>query len=263
MTSAGKCTRCERCLDVCGRLRGAIEMTAGGPVLHLDKCNKCGHCVAVCPVDAIDNPLSPRQPEIMPLPSYEQAENYLRSVRSIRLYKPETVPQDKMRKLVDIGRYPQTGGNSQGISYLVLEGRAKVVELIDVFCKAADEFCPKNPDLSWIAGCVRQYRETGYDGLFRGCTSLIFALSKKHDHRKENAYFSLTFIALLAPTMGIGTCWAGIFERLACDPAYAKPFEEYLGIPEDKCIRGALMAGVPDVSFRRLVERDPLDITFM
>ena len=263
MNTAVKCIHCKRCLDVCGHRRGAIDISGDTPVIHLENCNNCGHCVAVCPVDAINHPFSPRQPEIMPLPSYEQAENYLRSVRSIRLYKPETIPQDQMRKLVDIGRYVQTGGNSQGVGYLVLEGREKVIKLIDVFSKAADEFCPKNPDLSWIANCVRQYRETGNDGLFRGCTSLIFALVKKHDHRKENAYFALTFIALMAPVMGYGTCWAGIFERLACDPVYAGPFEKHLGIPEDKRIGGVLMAGIPDVTFRRLVARDPLDITFM
>jgi nitroreductase/NAD-dependent dihydropyrimidine dehydrogenase PreA subunit len=263
MNAAAKCDKCNLCLDVCGRTRGAIDITDKGPVLHLDKCNNCGHCVAVCPVDAIEHPLSPIQPKVMPLPSYEQAENYLRSVRSIRLYKPEPIPRKKMRLLVDIGRYPQTGGNAQGISYHVLEGRDKVKSLIDVFCAAADEYGPKNPDLNWIAACADSYRKTGVDGLFRGCTSLIFALSKKHDARgSANAQFSLTFIALLAPTLGFGTCWAGIFERLACDPQYAKPFEDFLGIPEDKCIRGALMAGIPDIEFLRLVERDPLDIVF-
>ncbi|MCL2060241.1 MAG: nitroreductase family protein [Oscillospiraceae bacterium] len=244
-------------------MRGAIEITDDGPALNLEKCNKCGHCVAVCPVDAIDHPLSPVQPLIMPLPPYEQAENYLRQVRSVRLYKPEPIPQDQMKRLVDIGRFPQTGGNSQGVSFHVLEGREKIVRLIDVFCEAADEFCPKNPDLAWIAACVKTYRETGYDGLFRGCTSLIFALSKKHDHRgRENAQFALTFIALMAPVMGYATCWAGIFERLACDPEYAGPFADFIGLPEDKCIRGAMMAGIPAVTYRRLVERDPLDITF-
>ena len=220
--------------------------------------------MAVCPVDAIDHPLSPRQPKITPLPTYEQAENYLRSVRSIRLFKPEPIPREEMRRLVDIGRYPQTGGNSQGTSYIVLEGREKVVELLELFCKAADEYCPGNTELKMVTDCVRQYRDTGYDSLFRGCTSLIVALGKNEERRRRlNAYFSLTFIALMAPVMGYGTCWAGIFERLACDPLYSTPFEEYLGVPEGRSICGAMMAGIPDVRFNRLVARDDLDISFI
>ena len=254
-----KCIRCGLCVKVC---RKAISLTDDGVMIDLNKCNACGHCVAVCPTDAIENPKSPRCEEIKAI-SYEDACNFLRSSRSVRFYKDETVPREKMMKLLDIGRYPQTGSNSQGISYIVIEGKEKIREIVEVFCKAADEFCPKNPDLGWIASCVSQYRKTGEDGILRGCTELIFALSEKYDHRgRENAQFSLTFMALAAPTLGIGTCWAGIFERLACHDEYTAPIAKAIGLPEGKKIQGVLMAGLPDIKFNRIVERNPLDVEF-
>lgn len=256
----GNCIKCGLCAKVCSR---AITLTESGPKIDLEKCNACGHCVAVCPVDAIDNPKSPRQREVF-VPSYEDAAAFLRTPRSVRFYREELIPRDKLLKLIDIGRYPQTGSNSQGISYIVVEGREKIRNILEVFCKAADEFCPKNPDLGWIAGCVERYRESGVDGVLRDCTALIFALSKKYDHRgRENAQFSLTFMALAAPSLGLGTCWAGIFERLACHAEYAEPIAEAIGLPSDKCIQGVLMAGIPDIEFRRVVERDPLDLTII
>ncbi len=253
------CIQCGLCAKVCRR---AITLTKNGPVIDESKCNACGHCVAVCPVDAIENPKSPRQREVY-IPSYEDAAAFLRTARSVRFYKEELPARETMLRLLDIGRYPQTGSNSQGISYIVVEGREKICKILDVFCKAADEFCPKNPDLGWIAGCVAEYRKTGVDGILRDCTELIFALSKKYDHRgRENAQFSLTFMALAAPTLGLGTCWAGIFERLACHEEYMGPIAEAIGLPSDLTIQGVLMAGIPDITFRRLVERDPLQVEF-
>ena len=254
------CTKCGLCVRVCGK---AITLGEKGPEIDLSRCNGCGHCASVCPTGAIENPKAPLLREVY-IPSYEEATTFLRSSRSVRFFKDETVPRETMTKLIDIGRYPQTGSNSQGISYIVLEGKDKIRKLLELFCSLADKYCPKNPDIGWIDRAVNAFRKTGKDGILRDCPELIFALSEEYDHRgRENAQFSLTFIALTAPTLGLGTCWAGIFERFACHEEYGKPIAEAVGVPEGKRIRGVMMAGIPDIEFRRIVERDPLDLRFV
>jgi len=262
MEQIASCIQCGECVRVCVG-REVITLTEQGPEFNLEKCIRCGHCMAVCPTDAIEHPLSPRQELAGPVPGYEEAARYMRGVRSIRLFKDSPVEREKLMKMLEMGRYPQTGGNSQGISYLVVDGREKVCRLMDIFCQVTDRYAAGDPTLEGAAKCVERYRRTGYDVVFRGCPQLVLALSDaSHAGGRANAQFSLTFMALIAPTLGIGTCWAGYLERLACDPVYQQPFLDALDVPEGKVIRGALMVGVPDVPYRRLVARDALDVTF-
>ncbi|MBR2223027.1 MAG: nitroreductase family protein [Christensenellaceae bacterium] len=252
-----KCIRCGLCQRVC---IGAIELTENGPVIDTEKCYRCGHCVAVCPVDAIENPLSARQEEILPLPSPKEAANYLRSVRSIREYKNEAIPEEKICELLDIGRYPQTGKNTQGIGYRVLCGREKVEKLLELFIEEGIRIGKEDPAFRGMAAVSWACRRRKQDIVFRGAPYLIAAIADENNPRaRESGQFALTFISLLAPTMGLGTCWAGFFEDLALSETYSAPFREFLNVPEGKKIAGVLMLGVPDVSYRRLVERDPLD----
>lgn len=254
-----QCIGCGSCITDC--IRRAITAVSGGVSVDLELCNRCGHCMAICPTDAMDNPLSPRQPLMDPMLTPEQAEMYLRSARSVRQYKPDPVPRSSMLRLLNIGRYPQTGSNTQGVSYLVIEGRDKMIELGNLFESMVRELTPKDPNLQWVLEVMDRQKALGNDQLFRGAPGLILALCDKDKPTgRESAQFALTFVALYAQTLGIGTCWAGIFERLAVNDAYAAPILEWAHVPSDRRIRAAMMVGIPDVHYRRLVERDSLDV---
>ena len=60
--------------------------------------------------------------------------------------------------------------------------------------------------------------------------------------------------------MGLGTCWVGLLEFLACHSDYMDQFARLLELPEDKRICGCMLVGYPAVHFRRLVERNPLEV---
>jgi len=255
------CSQCGSCVRECDPLRTAISQTDTGVRINLDLCIVCGHCMAVCPSDEMEHPLSPRQPLMDKLLSPEAAAMYLRSPRSVRFYKKEGAPRETLLRLLDIGRYAQTGGNRQGISYLVVDGRDKVAALNALFCETILKLLPEYPELARSAEVIELQKQRKEDRIFRGAPQLIFALADKdHPQGRENAQFSLTFIALLAPTLGLGTCWAGYFQSLAVNDQFAAPFWKFLQLPENMRIRGVLMVGVPDVQFRRLVARNPLKV---
>ena len=255
------CSQCGACVTECGPLRQAITLTDKGVRIDLELCIACGHCVAICPSDEMEHPLSPREPLMDKLPTPEAAAMYLRSPRSVRFYKKEGAPRETLLRLLDIGRYAQTGINTQGISYLVVDGRDKVEALNALFCETALKLVPEHPEMARLAEVIELQKERGEERIFRGAPQLIIALAdKEHPRPRENAQFSLTFIALMAPVLGLGTCWAGYFEGLAIRDRFAAPFWKFLQLPENMRIRGALMVGVPDVQFRRLVARNPLKV---
>lgn len=256
-----QCPGCGLCINECVLQPDAITRTAGGVAIDLEKCIRCGHCVAICPHDRMDNPLSPAQELVGdPLPA-DQAARFLRTARSIRYYKPELVPRERLAELLNIGRYPQTGENAQGISYLVVSGREKLEEINRLYCRLAEEITPDFPGYEEVRHTVWLQQQDGRDALFYNCPQLIMAISDR-DLRswQKNAYFSLTFISLLAPSLGLGTCWVGLLEFLACHPAYMDQFARLVDLPEGKRICGCMLVGYPAIRFRRLVERDPLKI---
>ena len=257
------CIKCGKCIDVCSSAAKPLTMTEDGVKVSLEGCNACGHCVAICPVDALEHPLSPVQPLCGEPVDADTAEHFLRYARSVRYYKEELVEPEKLTRLLTMGTYALTGSNRQGIRYIVLNGREKIQKMVALFCGEAEKFCPENPAIQWLMPRVETYRKTGEDQILRSCTTLILAVGPDDPNYRKNGYFSTTFMSLMAPSLGIGTCWAGMYETLASNPAYAAAFHEAFGVKEGEAIHAILMAGVSDVKFRRFAARNPLDVTYL
>src|SRR4030067_1613557 len=93
---AEKCNLCGLCVADCP---GGIIVTRRPQAVpswtrgSAEWCINCGHCVAVCPTGAVS--LDGMKPEeCVPvrrelIPSPEQVEQFLKSRRSIRVFKPE------------------------------------------------------------------------------------------------------------------------------------------------------------------------------
>jgi ferredoxin len=80
-------------------------------------CLKCGPCVAACPTGAVSlDWLAPDEcPSIrgdLEL-SPEQAEQFLRSRRSVRIFKDDPIPREKLEKLIQIACYAPSAKNYQ------------------------------------------------------------------------------------------------------------------------------------------------------
>ena len=259
------CSRCGICAEVCPS--GIIRVSEAGPEMSAPKaCIRCGHCVAVCPHGAMDNSRNPlaTQPAVIRFPvlTEEDAEQFLRSRRSIRAYKPEPVSRKKLSKLMNIARFAQTGGNSQGISYLVISGADQMKQITETVIDWLEEQVRKEVDWSMrYAGMAKIYRQTGYDVVLRSAPHLIIALaSAKNPMGRDNARFALTYAELFAPAIGLGSCWAGFFEMAALS-GY-EPLLALLGIPEGKNVVSAIMVGEPKYRYYRLADRNPLDVVW-
>ena len=88
-------------------------------------CLGCGHCVVVCPHGALDHAEVPLAActtiEKAHVISANQAEQFLRSRRSVRRFKDKPVEQATLRRLIEIARYAPTANNSQLVEWLVID----------------------------------------------------------------------------------------------------------------------------------------------
>jgi nitroreductase/NAD-dependent dihydropyrimidine dehydrogenase PreA subunit len=260
------CTLCGICSDTCPR--GIISVDGELPgVASPGNCMACGHCVAVCPEAALDNALAPlaAQPPLESFPVLDPATAaaFLRSRRSIRTYRQEPVPRETLLQLLEIARFAPSGSNSQGLSYLVVTDRDVLRHVVRLVVEwLAKEVAAGEAWTAPYAGMVEKHRATGTDVILRGAPCLIVATAPR-DFRSghENSRYSLEYVELYATSLGLGTCWAGFFEH--CAAAEGSPVPGVLGLPGDTAIVGALMVGYPRYTYQRLVDRDPLRVSWL
>lgn len=254
------CVKCGACTKVCPTT--ALRMKADGPEYNnLSSCIACGQCAAVCPCGALDNVKTPlcnqiEMEDFKGLDS-ETAEYFLRSRRSIRSYKNTSVSYEELLKLVNIARFAPTASNSQGISYIIVKDKEILEKATEIIVK----WMEANIELHWsFQRHINNYRKNGVDSILRDAPHMILAAAPK-DFRngRENSISALSYVELFAPTLGLGSCWAGLFEF--CAFLNYKPLLDLLNIPEDKVITGALMVGYPKYKYKRLVDRNLLEVT--
>lgn len=262
-----KCTKCGLCVKVC---RGTLGLGEQGLEVVNDLCIACGHCVAVCQKGALDHNLAPLEKQtLLEKPSIahpDTAARFLRSRRSVRSFRKKHVPRETIRELLDIARFAPTACNSQGVSYHIVDDPVTLKEIPSVIADWAEDDLKhgalgKSPWSKNTANTICCYRN-GKDTILRDAPCLIIATADKDQFTlgRDNTHFSLTYAQLYAPALGLGTCWSGLFEY--CAASEYEPLLRLLRLPENKIVTGALLTGYPVYSFKRLVDRDPLQISW-
>ena len=263
-----KCRRDGICVAVCpvGVLtRGdddPPEQIPGGEAL----CISCGHCVAACPFGACSldtmpvEACPPVRPEWRLTP--EQAEHFLRSRRSIRVFKDVAVAHGRLERLIRTARYAPSGRNHQPVRWLVISGREPVRAIAGHVIDWMRSMCATNPRLGrkmmldrLVAGW-----DDGRDLICRDAPHLIVAHAPKDDVTAPSACtLALAYLELAAPSHGLGACWGGYLHMGAL---HWPPLQHALSLPAGDVFNGALMVGEPRYRFHRLPTRREPEITW-
>lgn len=258
-----KCIRCGLCVNVCPT--DVLTLGSYGPQDTENHCIACGHCVAVCPREALNNIMAPLSNQVTlprtPVLDAATAATFLRARRSIRGYKQVAVPREKIKQLLNIARFAPTGGNTQGLTYAVIDNPHTLKSIVAATIDWMEEMLKSDtPMAPYYGAIITKYREKDHDGILRGAPCLIVAAAPKSmlPLGRDNTHFSLAYTELYAPSIELGTCWAGFFE--ACAMSGYQPLLDLLNLPEDMSVTGGLMVGYPKYTYKRLVDRKPLQI---
>ncbi|MEE8471012.1 MAG: nitroreductase family protein [Dehalococcoidia bacterium] len=258
-----KCNRCVICVLECP---ARIITMADPEVLPSwvergeELCLNCGHCVAVCPREAVG--LETMKPEDCApvnrqlLPSPEQAELLLRSRRSIRSYKETPVPREVLAGLIDTARYAPSGHNSQPVHWLVIEDRKEVERFAGLVIDWMRTTLSQSPQLAelWHFDLIVADWDRGIDAILRGAPHVIVAHAPKDlPIAGQNCSIALAHLELAAYSHGLGTCWAGWFQA---GVTFHPPMTEALQLPEGHQSFGAMMIGYPRHRYSRIPLRN-------
>lgn len=256
-----KCNQCGLCVPECPvriiRIReqdSVPSWVGGGSRL----CINCGHCVAVCPPGAVGletmkpEECTPVRKELLPTP--EQAEHFLKSRRSVRVYQERPVEREKLAKLIDIASYAPSGHNGQPAQWLVVSDKKEVRRLAEMTADWLRWVIKEKPALAEMLQAKRVVSgwDSGRDVVAHDAPHLIMAHANKNASAGD-CQIALTYLELAAYSLGIGTCWAGYMQGAA---AFYPPMIEALQLPQDHQSFGVMMVGYPAHKLSRIPLRN-------
>ncbi len=275
-TSCGLCVlRCVRCFsDKDGEIKGHA---------YIDNCNLCGHCVALCPVDAIEH----HEMDMSNFPGYGKPVSidkdtfiqFLRERRSHRHFKDEPISQETIETLVDVCRYAPTGSNVQSVKLIVTEDQDKIKRYsdltIDYFVTLSEparerllaldaEGKQDTEEYTIVKRTMERgdlfdlARKAGMDPiLYRAPAVMFFHSASVTSTPKDNCIIASTTAALTARTMDLEACYIGLIEFAANN---YPPLLAELGLPSDNKVFSVLVTGYPELEFLKAVDRKPIGV---
>jgi nitroreductase len=249
-------------------------------------CNLCGHCVALCPTDAITH----HKMDMENFVDLGKGVNYdvdefklfVRSRRSHRTFEDKEVPREHLEKLVDVCRYAPTGSNRQTVEMTIIQDRDRIQRLsdhtVDFFEnrigeleKEAHEYEAAGRDLPQITKSaltmadtlklVVTARQFGMEVIFhRAPAVMLFHSPTETSTPKDDCVIASTTVTLAARTLSLETCYIGLFEFVA---NRYPPIIEELGLPPGHKVFSILALGYPKLKFLRAVDRKPMKVRWL
>lgn len=255
-----KCIGCGLCVKDC--FPGIIKIVDNKAKVRNLACIKCGHCIAVCPKGAV----SIDEYNMEDVKDYNEDEfkiepdrllNFIKFRRSIRQFKNKDVEIEKITKIIEAGRFTQTGTNSQNVSYIVVKDnieKLKEMAFESLKFKAEVILNGQNEEYKsygrlWIK-MYNEYKENPKlnDKLFFNAPVLILVVSES----PVNAALASSNMELMTNALGLGTFFSGFFAIAAKEN---EEIRNLLGLEDNKEIVTSMIIGYPNVKYTRTVPR--------
>jgi nitroreductase/NAD-dependent dihydropyrimidine dehydrogenase PreA subunit len=282
-----RCNSCGLCVKVCKDF--SLIMKDNLPVVSdhpFFGCIACGHCMAVCPTDAIE--ISGREisvndridlPEIKDRANYEQLKNLMNARRSIRDFKDKEVGEELIEKILAAAVSAPMGLPPTDVRLVVLKGKAKVREfsfdVMDYFRKISWLFTNQ---IIWI------WRLTGKESYqliksFAQPLVKFFANTKENDENyllydaplaiyftsssfsdPADPYIPATYAMLAAESLGLGSCMIGSIHPTI--QYGAKKLKQKWNLPAKSPAGIVVIFGYPKYKFKSGIRRTFAEVTY-
>jgi nitroreductase len=190
---------------------------------------------------------------------------------------------EKLRMILEAGRFAPTGGNRQPCEYIVVRGRElldqartlaiQILQGLGESVKEAfhrhdelkeplpEEFIPiQNYPPVWER--MAKKWEEGMDLLLYHAPALILIQTTRGATTSADvdAALSAMHMVLMAETLGLGTCLNGF---LVTAIKRSEDLRKVLKISDDHQVHVTFTVGYPDVEFLRVVARNPAKVEWL
>ena len=246
------CIGCGACVEDC--FPGTMHLNADGVAECLVPCLECGHCVAVCPQDAVRiEGLDMGEVEPCDGAALDPARalHAIKARRSIRQFQKRPLSDDVVHAMLEAGRYTPTARNLQGTSFTIIqrempEFRELLWHEMPNVVRAVEAEVPAYARK--FEGFIQAY-EAGKDNLLFNASAFVVISTEN----MWDAGLAAANMEIVAAAHGAGVLHGGYMKRiLSASPA----LRDWLGLG-DAPVACCMLAGYPSVAYRRTAPRKP------
>ena len=255
------CIGCGKCIKDC--VANNIVIIDGKAEPKRD-CFLCGHCIAVCPKAAV----SMSEYSMTEVEEYEKdsftinPDTLLHAIkfrRSIRDYKEQKIESEKIKKLIQAGRFTATAQNKQDCNFILVQQELEhlkelVGEYIEELTQVPARELPK--ELIPFASFNRHRKaEPTDDFLFRNAPAVLYITSDWD----LDAGLAAQNIELMAVSESLGALYNGFLQRIS---DRNEKLKSWLGI-EGETIKACMLLGYPNITYARTAPRREAHVTIL
>lgn len=239
----GKCIGCSLCVKDCPG--GYLFVQEGKAHTKKAGCIGCGHCYAICPRGAVSmTEYDCREEAVVPMAELDSETllQAMRSRRSVRQFKKQKVEEEKLRMILEAGRYSPTGGNSQKVSFTILGSRQDEAEEIclKIFRRARKIG-------SFFMDFLKEFKIP--DQFFFKGAPLVIVVSGRST---VDAALASAYMEIMAESLGLGVLYSGFF--ISCTRISSK-LRKLIRLPKGHRAVTCMIIGYPAVKYHRIVPR--------
>ncbi len=276
-----RCNLCGRCVTVCkGGPLYIEDGTVGIDQSRFFGCLGCGHCMAVCPKDAVTvEGRGISRTDLIDVPetgvrsTFDELLSLMVSRRSIREFQEMEIPRPKIDAIIQAASAAPMGIPPSDVELLVLNGRQKVREfsgdmitdmrrsrfiLSPLFLAlmrpfiGRDAYAFMKDFTAPLISTIIEKQSEGKDWLlYEAPLAILFHIRRGAE--PADTLIAATYAMLAAESMGIGTCMIGSVGPYLSHGG-GRIRKKY-GIPAANRVGITMVLGYPKVRFARAIRR--------
>ncbi len=246
-----QCIGCNKCVEDCPEKNIYLEKKKAR--IKKAVCLKCGHCVAICPQNAVSIPEYDAD-EIIPVTKEDKLDpdrllKVIQAGRSIRSFKDKPIEIEKIKQIIEAGRYTATASNSQDVSYVVITKKNKELEQ-----EAVKLMRNLQKPLGMIIPIVRTVTVDD-NFFFKKAPAVIVILSRN----KVDGALAASNMELMAEALGLGTFYSGFFSAAV---NISSKLRKLLNLKRGQKVVTTLVLGYSDVTYQRTAPRKKASVKY-
>lgn len=251
------CIGCGRCVTDCiARNLVLNEQTAAVK----GNCFLCGHCVALCPVNAVSIP-EYDMADVEELTSEEARLDSVRLLkaikfrRSIRNFKPAPLTPQDIGQLVQAGRYTATSKNTQDCRFIIVQQELQTFREL-IWSRIGEGLeGPQQEAFKMYRGFYKSHlKDCRHDFLFRNAPAVLFIAAND----LTDSGLAAQNMELMGTALGLGFLYNGYLRRVTDMLPEART---WLGLDERRLGVCALV-GYPAITYVRTAPRRMADVVY-
>ena len=177
--------------------------------------------------------------------------------RSTRAYKPDPVELEKLKQVVEAGRYAPSGGNHQSNHFFVLRTPEVLRELAALVESAFAGMEAEEDTYISLKRAILRSKQGGYVFHYHAPVLVVIANRKAYSNHLADTVTAAENMMIAANALDLGSCYINQLNWLNEDPTLLSFFQS-MGLREDERLYASVALGYPDTE-DGLPVRTPLE----